>query len=103
MRSFVACGMRTAPGVSFNTAEMVPGVSPKCSATTFRVTRADLLLFLLSIFSFSIRISPSYLYFLQDNEVRKQASRRGISDIGSAAARQQLMYLLLQKRCELSN
>jgi hypothetical protein len=52
------------------------------SATVFRVTRADLLVFLLSPFSFSMRISPfaNCVMFLQNNEVRNLASRRGTSN-----------------------
>src|SRR5205085_10244333 len=40
IRSRVDCGIRRAPGVLFRTAEIVPGVSPVCSATVRSVTLA---------------------------------------------------------------
>jgi len=47
--------------------------------------------------------SRGEFYFLQDNEVRKEASRRGKSDLGRSATRQQLLCSLSQKRSALSN
>src|SRR6266849_2716387 len=38
MRFLVACGIERAEGESLRTAETVPGVSPRCSATALSVT-----------------------------------------------------------------